>query len=559
MQRKQRAWLREFNSLGLQLRPQAAKLVTEFLQTTDDPQQMAEVLVTHTKNYFRTHQGTVEPIIDSEVIQRVITIMHDQSADVDPKDEKSFEAACCGIATLNLGDGVQVYNVLKDMIPYEFDRANKQWHPRYDGSSLFPGVSSKSRIYADRYHTIWQRLLIQGPYVAEVDAAAGGALPGQQVLTPVESLVGNLGNKVTFGLLSRAPDDGSQSRSWIIEDTNRAYPILFDEDSYGSWNHQLVTDGSFVLAEGTMTRDCFHARRLVIPETIPRSLSEERDQVPAQVFGGSYTDDELHVLKQAEIENPDGMYVVFSEVHLDSVRTMEKLSDIFQGYESASPPSAYIFMGSFCSTPFLPTGDGIKTYREGFERLKLDMQKIPNHVKCGTRFIFIPGPQDPGPQRLPQAPLSDYVTSNIAKEIPNVILATNPCRIRHFTKEMVFFRHDVLKVLRRHEVVPLRDPNQTGPPSSQHVQNEMARFLLDQAHLVPLPLRESNILWDFDHTLRLYPLPHAVFIGGASQPFDLIYQDCKFCSVGPFCHSSFYAYSPVSEEMDACDAPDRAG
>lgn len=559
MQKIQRAWLREFNSLGLQLRPQAAKLVTEFLQTSDDPQQMAEMLVAHTKNYFRTHQGTVDPIIDTEVIQRVITIMHDQSSGVDPNDPKAFEAARLGVETMNLGDGVQVYSALKDVIPYEFDRANKEWRQRHDGANLFPGVSAKARIYADRYHIIWQRLLIQGPYVAEVDAAAGGALPGQQVLTPVESLVGNLGSKVTFGLLSRAPDDGNQARRWTIEDINRAYPIEFDENAYSMWNHQLVTDGSFVLAEGTMTRDCFQAKRIVIPETIPRSLSEERDQVPVQVFGGSYTDDELGVLKQAEVDNADGLYVVFSEVHLDSVRNGEKLADIFQGYEGATPPSAYIFMGSFCSTPFLPTADGIKAYREGFERLKLMMQHLPNHVKCRTRFIFIPGPQDPGPQRLPQAPLADYVTANIAKEIPNVILATNPCRIRHFTKEMVFFRHDVLKVLRRHEVVPLREPNQPGPPSPQHVQNEMARFLLDQAHLVPLPLQESNILWDFDHTLRLYPLPHAVFIGGASQPFELAYKECNFCSVGPFSNASFYAYSPVLGEMEPCDAPDRAG
>merc|ERR1711924_434682 len=87
----------------------------------------------------------------------------------------------------------------------------------------------------------------------------------------------------------------------------------------------------------------------------------------------------------------------------------------------------------------------------------------------GTRFIFIPGPRDPGAQMLPRTPLTNYLTSDIAKDIPGVILATNPCRMRHFSRELVFFRHDVLKLLRRHEVVPLREAGEAGPPSQEHV------------------------------------------------------------------------------------------
>merc|ERR1712224_296385 len=111
-------------------------------------------------------------------------------------------------------------------------------------------------------------------------------------------------------------------------------------------------------------------------------------------------------------------------------------------------------------------------------------------------------------------PLSDYLTTDIAKEIPGVIMATNPCRIRHLNRELIFFRHDVLRLVRRHEVVPLRDPESGGAPLPQQLRIEMMRYLLDQAHLAPLPLVETNVLWDFDHTLRLYPLPDCVFVGG---------------------------------------------
>merc|ERR1712066_1082893 len=149
--------------------------------------------------------------------------------------------------------------------------------------------------------------------------------------------------------------------------------------------------------------------------------------------------------------------------------------------------------------------------------------------------------------------------SDIAKEIPGVVMASNPCRIRHFSRELVFFRHDVLRLLRRHEVVPLRGPDGYGAPTPQHVHEEMVRLLFDQAHLVPLPLEESNVLWAFDHTLRLYPLPDAVFVGSDSHHFEYEYLNCRFCSVGPFQRdASFYAYYPIKSELEQCDVPDAA-
>lgn len=344
----------------------------------------------------------------------------------------------------------------------------------------------------------------------------------------------------------------------MIEDLHQSYPLEFVESETVAWDHQLITDGCFVIAEGEMQGDKFCVHRIELPEAVPRQLSLERDQVPVQVFGGDLTDEQLNVLRLAEEENQEGAYVILSEVHLDDVQVLERLSDMFQGFEDTSPPAAYVFMGNFYSSPFMPTQEGVRNYREGFERLKLIMRHIPNHVERGTRFIFVPGPRDPGAEMLPRTPLTNYLTSDIAKDIPGVILGTNPCRVRHFSREIVFFRHDVLKLLRRHEVVPLREPGQDCTASTQHVQNEMVRILLDQAHLAPLPLQESNIMWDFDHTLRLYPLPDAVFVGGVSRPFEGEHKGCIFCSVGPFYRDgAFHAYSPIKEYVEICGAPDR--
>mmetsp|Transcript_49769 Transcript_49769/g.115497 ORF Transcript_49769/g.115497 Transcript_49769/m.115497 type:complete len:550 (-) Transcript_49769:89-1738(-) len=548
----QRAWLREFNALGLQLRPQAANKVTQFLKRCEDPQRTAELLVEHTKAFLRSRQGVVQPIIDSDVIQNVINCMTEVPGG--QEDPNAQESARQGIEGFDLGDGIYVYNVLTDVKPYDYQRGTREWTLSPSKAHLFPGAEAKAKIYADRYHVLLQRLLTEGKMIMENEAMSGAVLPGQRILTPVESLVGNPGKKLTFGLIKRVHDESA--RRWAIEDLHQVFPLeiqVTDSD-------HLMTDGSFVLAEGELVGDKFRVWRLEVPPAIPRQVSELKDQFPPQAFGGSLTDEQLRTLSLSEPESPDAMYVIFCEVHFDSARVLEKLDDVFQGYEESTPPAVYIFMGSFSSSAFIPTADGIKAYREGFERLKFMMQGLVNHIQRGTRFVFIPGPTDPGAQTLPRMPLSNYLTADLAKDTPGVIMGTNPCRVRHFSKDLMFFRHDVLRLLRRHEVVPLREPMTGEAPSAQHVRVEMVRFMLDQAHLVPLPLEESNILWSFDHSLRLYPLPHAVFVGSVSSPYDCEYQECKFCSVGPFNRdSSFYAYYPVTESLESCDVPDRAG
>eukprot|EP00931_Biecheleriopsis_adriatica_P074002 TRINITY_DN48192_c0_g1_i1.p1 TRINITY_DN48192_c0_g1~~TRINITY_DN48192_c0_g1_i1.p1 ORF type:complete len:559 (-),score=115.04 TRINITY_DN48192_c0_g1_i1:85-1761(-) len=555
----QRAWLREFNALGLQLRPQAAKLINSFLRECDDAQRTVELLVEGTKNYLKQRSGTVDSVIDESVIKAVISCMVDGSNG----DSRSGNAADAmeapEVSGLDLGDGVQIYNVLTQVHPFTYNKSTKVWVRSERQSTLFAEPESKARIYADRFHILLQRLLLEGKLVPEAQAALGALLPGQRVLTPVESLVGNPGRKLTFGLLSRQHDE--IARRWVIEDLHKVFPVELEVKE----SDHLMTDGSFVLAEGEVVGSAFRVYNLDVPGAIPRPVSLERDQVPLQTFGGTLSDEQLQTLEHHEPHNPEGMYVVLSEVHLDSVRVLEKLTDLFQGYEEAGPPSAYVFMGSFCSAAFAPTAEGVRAYRDGFERLKFMMRSLEAHVQHGTRFIFVPGPRDPGAQTLPRVPLPNYLTADLVKEIPGVVMATNPCRVRHFSRELVFFRHDVLRLLRRHEAVPLRAPEMSmsdAPTAASlgHLQTEMVRFLLDQAHLVPLPLEESNVLWEYDHTLRLYPLPHAVFVGGVNQPFECSYQGCQFASVGPFGRdASFYAFYPVKDELEPCDVPDRAG
>lgn len=75
-------------------------------------------------------------------------------------------------------------------------------------------------------------------------------------------------------------------------------------------------------------------------------------------------------------------------------------------------------------------------------------------------------------------------------------------RILYCTREIVVFRSDVSAKMAL---------NQLGQRTDAEVEQPLiAKVLLDQAHLSPLPLAVQPVAWEFSHALRLYPAPDVV-------------------------------------------------
>merc|ERR1719443_1556364 len=103
-----------------------------------------------------------------------------------------------GLGAKELGDGIQVYNVLRDVRPFEYNRTVREWLPVQTPPQLFPGPDQKAKICQDRYQVLWQRLLMEERFVAASEAGDTMLLPHQEVITPVESMLGNPGRKTTL-------------------------------------------------------------------------------------------------------------------------------------------------------------------------------------------------------------------------------------------------------------------------------------------------------------------------------------------------------------------------
>jgi len=63
---------------------------------------------------------------------------------------------------------------------------------------------------------------------------------------------------------------------------------------------------------------------------------------------------------------------------------------------------------------------------------------------------------------------------------------------------------------------------------------QLVQTILDQVHLSPLPLTTRPTLWEYDHALRLYPMPTAVILADKYERYELTYEGCHVFNPGRF-------------------------
>lgn len=70
-----------------------------------------------------------------------------------------------------------------------------------------------------------------------------------------------------------------------------------------------------------------------------------------------------------------------------------------------------------------------------------------------AQFLLIPGPTDPWSSHLlPRQPLPSSLVRPLIAKVPNITFGSNPCRVRYFSQELVFFREDLMGKMMRNAV-----------------------------------------------------------------------------------------------------------
>ncbi len=131
-------------------------------------------------------------------------------------------------------------------------------------------------------------------------------------------------------------------------------------------------------------------------------------------------------------------------------------------------------------------------------------------LKDDARFVLVPSPLDPGMSTaLPRRPLPEHFTAELTAKIPNISFASNPCRVRFYTQEIVIFREDLLRKMQRNTILP-PDLSEGNPDiTEQLVQSICDQVLLNKLY--------AN--WELDSILMNLLLCALVGCRHISAPF----------------------------------------
>eukprot|EP00094_Tigriopus_californicus_P009484 TCALIF_09146-PA protein Name:"Similar to POLE2 DNA polymerase epsilon subunit 2 (Homo sapiens)" AED:0.02 eAED:0.02 QI:0/0/0/0.75/1/1/4/0/457 len=406
---------------------------------------------------------------------------------------------------------------------------------------LYADAESKSEMFRARYQMLQQRTARHGLFAPTGNA--GTVEPSKKTfrLKTIEFLLGTtakLTDVIILGMVTQI-----KHGNYSLEDPTGVITLDLSETKFHTG---LYTENCFVLLEGWYDEEVFHGTAMGFP---PAETSETSRTYFGSLnfFGGPLETcaKKSEKLLQIEKRNIDAMFVFLSDVWLDKPDVNEKLGRLFAGY-SAMPPTAFVLMGNFLSSPY--GSDQAKVLKEHFKALGEMLEEFPELVEH-SKFIFVPGPSDPGFTNIfPRPSIPKFISEDLVKKLPSSEFVTNPCRIQYCTREIVLFREDIVTKMCR---------NCIYFPESGDIPSHFGKTLVSQGHLTPLPNHICPIYWDYDRSMYLYPLPDLVVVGDKFDPFAAEQLGCRIVNPGSFAKNefSFKTYLPHSGVIEDSQIP----
>lgn len=476
------------------------------------------------------------------------------------RDGRDVMEEAMQLLDLNSAGGTGVPKLCYDLMKRRFSLETQST------GGMFGTVDDKVDMLLQRYALIHQRLMRQEHFRPKLvgdrrSAGSGGDGSGDAVkITPIEGLLGSVGEKILLGIIVQVEEG-----RYYLEDPTAQIPIDLSSGEFLS--DGFITEHSICLVEGEMMDGILVVNRIGHP--IYESRKDAIDAIGlanSDLFGAIPTLSELARLREEEVKHgEDGMFVLLSDVHLDDARVLQKLEQLFQGFEGFDPLPVFVFMGDFASRyPSAVEKNANATIMGYFDDLASIICKFPKIANEG-KFILVPGQNDPGIGNiLPRPQIPNFFTSGLRSKVKHIHMASNPCRLRFFSKEFVIGRVDVMSRFRRDCLVSPKNSFQIEDDSDETMEEKKKgekdeeeanplvhhaiKTMLDQGHLCPVPQSSLPIYWKYDHLLRLYPPPDAVVLGDKStgRYYETYMDDCDVMNPGAFyTDGGFLVFRPV--------------
>uniref|UniRef100_A0A8C0ZJQ1 DNA polymerase epsilon subunit n=1 Tax=Cyanistes caeruleus TaxID=156563 RepID=A0A8C0ZJQ1_CYACU len=468
------------------------------------------------KYLIEAFQSTSEGELD-DIIENVIDAVEKQPLSSNMIEQPLVEAAVqeCSRAADEAIENV--FNIIGafDIPRFIYNSERKKFLPLsmtdLPRPSLFGTARDKAELFRERYSILQQRIHRHELFTPSPVAAHPDDSKSKFQLKTVETLLGNTAKMeevIVLGMMTQLKEG-----KFFLEDPTGVVQLDLSKAQFHSG---LYTESCFVLAEGWYEDKVFHVNAFGFPPTEP-SATTRAFYGNINFFGGpsSSSVKASAKLKQLEEENEDAMFVFVSDVWLDQAEVLEKLHTMFSGYSSA-PPTCFFFCGNFSSAPY--GKNQIQSLKGSLKALADIICEYPS-IHKSSRFVFVPGPEDPGPGSI----------------LP---------RIQYCTQEIIIFREDLVNKMCRNCV--------RFPSSNMDIPNHFVKTILSQGHLSPLPLNVSPVFWAYDYSLRVYPVPDLLVTADKHDPFTVTNSDCLCINPGSFPRSgfSFKVFYPSNKTVE---------
>ncbi|GLU18413.1 hypothetical protein SLE2022_347170 [Rubroshorea leprosula] len=514
---------KKFKIRGYSLKIDALDEVLSFLSSFPDAEDEAVDLLLDNLE----HESLKSSIIDKEPLQKVVSLLLEAEGVVAEECPSSVSSH----SALRI---IDVFFVPK----FRFDPIKKHFYEHTGRLPIHGEASAKAGLYRDRFLLLYQRVSRDMHFIKPAFDTEMSNFGGCELST-IQSLVGQSGRRWVMGVISQLEDG-----HFYLEDLTAAVEV--DLSKY-KITAGFFTENTIIVAEGEMLLEgIFQVITCGFPPLEDRDKSLKALSGLDFFGGGMLTREETLRLADLERKAENDMFVILSDIWLDDEEAVRKVETVLDGFENVEVvPSLFVFMGNFCSRPCNLSFHSFSSLRLQFGKLGEIIAAHPR-LKEHSRFLFIPGPDDAGPSTvLPRCALPRYLTAELLKHVPNAIFSSNPCRIKFYTQEIVFFRQDLLYRMRRSCLIP---------PSTEETNDpfeHLVATITHQSHLCPLPLFIQPIIWNYDHCLHLYPTPHTIVLGDRSEQRAFKYTGITCFNPGSFSSdSTFVAYRPCTQEVE---------
>ena len=314
-----------FRMRGLTVRPDAMPLLYDFLETDDENwEAKLQALLAAVQR-----EPLKDNAVDGAVIRRALGQVETQSA-------RSTELP------------LEVIDAFA-MTAVRYAAARQAFLPAPTGSLHGP-AESKQTMLALRLHLLEQRLkrnkLFKPPALSH-----GVASKEHIVLTHLDALLGRKGPRVVLGLLTE-----KEEGQYHLEDTHSSVPL---DLSQAETHRGFFTRNSAVVMEGEVQPSgAFLVATVGLPphesraESIAALAGLDLLHPP---LGSSKPGATLAKAPPAAVDpmvEQEAMLIVMSDVYLDQASVLEKLADVFAGYEGVGAEMLRCGKELRCASPW---------------------------------------------------------------------------------------------------------------------------------------------------------------------------------------------------------------